>query len=97
MASDESGVPFLAFTLYDAEGQLIASSNGFERFPDGLTVHSEAGELVLHVPADSSAPVQYRLYSPNGHLLTCSDGLRTRVYGELRMEGVARGWTLAEA
>lgn len=93
MASDEDGVLLLAFHLYDASGQLVAESEGFEHFPDGLTVCCDAGEQLLHVPRDITASVQYRLYNSTGRLLTCSDGMRTKIYAQLRMAGVARGWT----
>ncbi len=93
VASDENGVLLLAFHLYDASGRLIAESAGFEHFPDGLTVCCDAGEQLLHVPRDLTAPIQYRLYNSNGLLLTWSDGVRTKIYPHLRMDGVARGWT----
>lgn len=93
VASDENGVLLLAFRLYDAAGRLIAESDGFKRFPDGLTVCCDAGEQLLHVPCDPTAPVQYRLYNSSGLLLTWSDGVRTKIYSHLRMDGVAHGWT----
>lgn len=93
MACDENGVLFLAYRLYDAAGRLIAESDGFEHCPDGLTVRCDGGEQLLHVPRDRAAPVRYRLYSSAGLLLTWSDGVRTKIYPNLRMDGVARGWT----
>ncbi|MDP3766977.1 MAG: hypothetical protein U1B78_02325 [Dehalococcoidia bacterium] len=93
VASDENGVLLLAFHLYDANGRLIAESDGFQQFPDGLTVRCDAGEQLLHVPRDLNAPVHYRLYSPDGLLLTWSNGVRTKIYPHLRMDGVAHGWT----
>lgn len=97
MASDENGVLLLAFHLYDSGGQLVAESDGFRHFPDGITICCEAGEELLHVPRDLTAPVHYRLYNSVGLLLTCSDGARTRICPPLRMDGVAHGWTPAES
>jgi hypothetical protein len=92
VASDENGVILLAFRLYDARGRLTAESSGFEQFPDGLTVKCKGGEQLLHVPRDPTAPVKYRLYNSSGRLLTWSDGARTKIYAQLRMDGVAHGW-----
>ena len=78
---------------YDSSGRLIASTDGFEQFPEGLTVSCESGEQLLDIPSDLSAPFRYRLYNSEGLLLTWSDGVRTKIYPHLRMEGVARGWT----
>jgi hypothetical protein len=75
----------VAFRLYDSKGTLVAESSGLEHFPDGLTVRSKSGELLLAVPRDSEKPVRYRLYNGQGSLLTSSDGGRTRIYGLLRM------------
>ena len=96
VGSDENGVVLLFFRLYDAGGQLIAESDGFEHFPDGLTVNCQKGEQLLHVPSDLTAPVQYRLYNSSGRLLTWSDGVRTKIYAQLRMDGVGRGWAPPE-
>ena len=98
MASDENGAEFLAYRLYDSQGGLAAESNGFLPFPRGLSITCKAGEELLHIPKDASKPMHYRLFGPGGNLLTWSDGQRTRIYGVLRMNGVAKGWTLpAEA
>ena len=94
MACDENGVLLLAYHLYDARGQLAAESDGFAKLPDGLTICCDGGEQLLHVPRELDAPLQYRLYNPSGLLLTWSDGSRTKIYPNLRMEGVARGWAL---
>ncbi|MEX0786947.1 MAG: hypothetical protein WD939_09940 [Dehalococcoidia bacterium] len=82
----------LSFRLYDSTGNLAASTDGFKQFPKGLSVSCEAGEQLLDVPRDLSKPFQYRLYNSEGRLLTWSDGVRTKIYPHLRMEGVARGW-----
>ena len=92
MASDESGRLLMAFRLYDAGGGLVVDSEGLGTYPDGLTVRSSTGEVLLDVPADSSVDVRYRLYNSNGALLTKSDGVRTMIYPLLRMEGVGRNW-----
>jgi len=92
VASDEDGLVFIAYHLYDASGSFVAESAGLGHFPDGLTVRCAAGELLLDIPVDSAADIQYRLYSRTGQLLTSSDGARTKIYPPLRMEGVARLW-----
>jgi hypothetical protein len=93
MASDENGLLLMAFRLYDSEGSLVVDSEGLSSYPDGLTVRCAKGELLLDVPADSSDDVRYCLYNRDGALLTKSDGVRTRIYPLLRMEGVGRNWT----
>lgn len=93
VASDENGAVHLCYHLYDGIGRLIAESQGFEQFPDGLTISCEKGEQLLHIPSDLTASVKYRLYNSGGRLLTWSDGARTKIYPQLRMEGVATGWT----
>jgi hypothetical protein len=92
VASDENGVVLLWFRLYDARGRLTAESRGYEHFPDGLTIKCKGGEQLLHVPRNPSTPVKYRLYNSAGRLLTWSDGARTKIYPQLRMDGVAHGW-----
>ena len=92
MASDENGLMFMAFRLYDAGGSLVVDSEGLEQYPDGLTVRCKSGEVLLDVPAKTSDDVRYRLYNSNGSLLTASDGVRTMIYPLLRMEGVGRNW-----
>lgn len=83
---DEEGRPFIYFRLYDSSGCLVAESGGLESFPDGLEIHSGNGELLLDVPAEPDAHIQYRLYNRNGELLTCSDGVSTKIRSLLRME-----------
>ena len=92
VASDEHGLLFMAYHLYDACGSLVAESAGLGHFPDGLTIRCGGGELLLDIPADSAGDVRYRLYNNTGRLLTTSDGARTMVYPPLRMEGVGRLW-----
>jgi len=83
---DEDGRPFIRFRLYDSSGRLAAESGGLDSFPSGLKVYSGDGELLLDVPAEPDAHIQYRLYNRNGVLLTCSDGVSTKIRALLRME-----------
>jgi hypothetical protein len=97
MASDGDGVEFIAYRLYDAQGTLTAESKGFKRLRRGLSISCKGGQQLLHIPARAEEPMQYCLYGPGGNLLTTSDGQRTRIFGVLRMNGVAKGWTLPVA
>lgn len=92
VASDENGLLFMAYHLYDADGCFVAESACLGHFPDGLTIRCGGGELLLDIPADSAGDVQYRFYNSTGRLLTSSDGARTMIYPPLRMEGVGRLW-----
>jgi hypothetical protein len=82
----EDGRPFVYFRLYDSSGCLAAESGGLESFPGGLKIHSGDGELLLDVPTEPDAHIQYCLYNRNGELLTCSDGACTKIRSLLRME-----------
>ena len=95
LASDVDGLHLMAFHLYDSAGSFVAESEGLACYPDGLTIHSSAGELLLGVPKNEEENIQYRLYNSCGDLLTRSDGVRTMVYRLLRMEGVQRDWAQA--
>jgi hypothetical protein len=97
MASDANGVKFIAYRLYDSQGTLAAESNGFKRLRRGLSIRCKGGEQLLHIPKVAGEPMQYCLYGPSGNLLTRSDGQRTRIFGVLRMNGAAKGWTLPMA
>lgn len=83
---DEDGCPLVRFRLYDSSGRLAAESGSFESFPSGLTIHSGDGELLLDIPAEPDSHMQYRLYNRNGELLTCSNGVSTKIRPLLRME-----------
>jgi hypothetical protein len=83
---DDDGRPFVHFRLYDSSGRLVAESGGVDSFPDGLKVHSGDGELLLDLPAESEAHIQYRLYNRKGELLTSSNGRSTKIRALLRME-----------
>jgi hypothetical protein len=83
---DDNGYPHLQFRLYDASGTRAAESEGPKSFPQGLRIYSADGELLLDVPADLDADLQYCLYNRQGRLLTCSDGATTKILPLLRME-----------
>ncbi len=91
VASDPDSVPLLGFRLYDAAGELAAESDGMHMFPDGLTVTSAKGELLLQSPANPMGALIYRLYNRRGDLLTYSDGTRTQIFGFLRIESTPKG------
>lgn len=84
---DENGYPHVFFHLYDCAGCLTAESQGTESFPDGLKVHAADGELLLNVPAEPNAHIQYCLYNQDGVLLTRSNGVSTKIQALLRMDG----------
>jgi hypothetical protein len=86
IAADSNGEARVAFRLFDCDGNLACDSNGFQTYPEGLRV--EVGEeLLLLIPNDPAGDIQYRLYNPEGRLLTASDGSRTQILGGLRIEG----------
>jgi hypothetical protein len=80
------GEALVSFRLYDCEGALVAQTEGFVSFPEGVTVTARNGEVLLQVAAPPQDLVTYRLYNRDGRLLTCSDGKRTQVYAFLHME-----------
>ncbi|MCH8850509.1 MAG: hypothetical protein IIC89_06765 [Chloroflexi bacterium] len=92
VASDADGGLFVAFHLYDQRGSFVAESTGFEEFKGALKVKCSHGEVLLDVPKDVDSNISYRLYNAEGSLLTWSDGERTKIYPNLRMDGVGRGW-----
>jgi len=92
VASDEDGRHLMAFHLYDSSGSFVAETEGLEHHPDGVTIQSSSGEVLLAVPENEKDSIQYRLYNRNGNLLTTSDGARTMIYQLLRMEGVGGNW-----
>jgi hypothetical protein len=87
VAADSSGEPRIAYRLYDADGNLVCDSEGFQTFPDGLCLEDSRGELLLLLPDSPLGNIHYRLYSPDGRLLGCSDGSRTQILSGLRIEG----------
>ena len=92
LASDVDGLHLVAFHLYDSGGSLVAECEGLESYPDGVSVHSSSGELLLAVPKNDDENIRYRLYSHDGELLTSSDGVRTMIYQRLNIEGGGRNW-----
>ncbi len=92
LASDADGLHLISFHLYDSGGSLVAESDDLKNYPDGLSVQSSSGEVLLSVPEDANENIQYRLYNHDGELLTSSDGVRTMIYQRLRMEGAGRNW-----
>jgi hypothetical protein len=87
IAADSNGEPRVAYRLFDCDGNLVQDSDGFHTYPEGLSLISTSQELLLHIPPDPSGDIQYRIYSPAGRLLTCSDGSRTQILNGLRIEG----------
>jgi hypothetical protein len=85
--ADEQGLPLIAFTLYDANGALVAEAPKLQPYPDGVSISSPDKEVLLEVHTDDDVSVMYRLYNHEGKLLTVSDGQRTQIFGYLRMEG----------
>jgi hypothetical protein len=80
-------VDLVSFRLYNRTGMLVADSGGSRRLGAGLEVSIGDGEQLLCVPASRDDDVRYRLYSSRGALLTWSDGLRTQIFGGVRVEG----------
>jgi len=87
IAVDDAGKPVVAFHLYDSDGNLVKESKELKSFPKGLSVHSKSDEVLLLLPNDPTGNVEYCLYDSTGHLLTCSDGKRTQIFGGLRVQG----------
>jgi hypothetical protein len=76
-----------SYRLYDRHGEVAAESDVPIGHPEGLTVCDTAGEQLLLLPGDRETPIQYCLYSREGALLTCSDGVRTQIFGGFHIEG----------
>jgi hypothetical protein len=85
--SDLNGVHMVSYHLYDRCGELVSDSDGPQAFPEGLEISTGEGEILLHLPSERSESISYRLYSPRGVLMTCSDGSRTQIFGSLRIDG----------
>ena len=84
---DADGCFLICFQLYDSSGCPAAeSSEGVPLFPDGVRIDSNDGELLLDLPAELDANIQYHLYNRSGELLTSSDGVSTRIGRCLRMD-----------
>ena len=83
---DQNGRASISFRLYDSNGCLVAESGGLRLFTNEIRIQAEDGELLLEVPAEPHGDIQYRFYSRSGKLITCSDGVTTRIHSSLRME-----------
>jgi hypothetical protein len=92
LASDVNGLHLVAFRLYDSGGSLAAEREALEHYPDGVSIHSSGGELLLSVPKNTDENIRYRLYGHDGELLTSSDGVRTIIHQRLSMEAGGRNW-----
>ena len=92
LASDADGIHLVAYRLYDSGGALVAEREDLEHYPNGVSIRSSAGELLLSVPKDAAENIQYRLYGHDGELLTSSDGARTMIYQRLHTESGGRNW-----
>jgi hypothetical protein len=84
---ESEDLDLISYKLFDCHGGLVADSRGAQRFPDGVRIADEDGELLLFVPMERDENVEYRLYNLKGELLTCSDGQHTQIYGGLRIDG----------
>ena len=89
--SDIKGNELITYRLYDSSGDLVSALDEPRSFPEGLDVTTGDSESLLHLPSDREDSVTYRLYSPKGFLMTCSDGCRTQIFGSLRIEGSKPG------
>jgi hypothetical protein len=89
--SDLKATDLVSYRLYDGNGNLVSDSNGPQTFPDGLDIFTDDRESLLHLPRDRGESITYRLYSPKGVLMTCSDGCRTQIFGSLRIDGSKPG------
>jgi hypothetical protein len=84
---DLNGVELISYRLYDGAGDLVADSEGPQPLPLGLDIHTSLGELLLHVPTEQGENITYQLYNSRGSLITRSDGVRTEIFGGLRIVG----------
>jgi hypothetical protein len=82
-----SGEILVTYRLYDCHGSLVQDSEGCRNFPIGTEVRSAEDEMLLHVPESLDGLVSYCLYNKFGALLTRSDGLRTQLFGGIRIVG----------
>lgn len=76
-----------SYRLYDRRGELAAETEEPKGHPGGLTICDAEGEQLLVIHEDPEKPIEYCLYSSQGALLTCSDGLRTQIFGGFHIEG----------
>lgn len=86
LTSDARGQVLWSYRLYDADATLVADCEDPKLLPEGLQVLTPGGELLLNVPSVADAAITYRLYNSRGFLTTASDGLKTQIFGFLRIE-----------
>ena len=84
---DLEGTELISYRLYDGTGALVADSEGPQPLPLGLDVRTSLGELLLHVPTEPEESITYQIYNSRGTLITRSDGVRTEIFGGLRVAG----------
>ena len=84
--ASSSGEILITFHLYDCHGALVQDAEACS-YPAGTEVRSEDDEVLLSVPADDEGLVSYCLYNQSGSLLTRSDGMRTQLFGGVRIIG----------
>jgi hypothetical protein len=87
--TDDSGANLVSFRLYDCRGEMVAESEGLQTFAGGKEIRDQQDELLLLIPSEPEACLEYRLYSSLGTLLTCSDGARTQLFGGIRVDGIS--------
>src|SRR5687768_5330593 len=85
--ASSSGEILVTFRLYDCHGALVQETDGCQSFPAGTEVRSDEDEMLLCVPEDREGLVSYCLYNQSGALLTRSDGMRTQLFGGVRIIG----------
>lgn len=88
VSANDRGETLIAYCLYDSNGTLVADSGGLQDFAEGDEVRGKDDELLLLIPNSLENHIEYRLYSHEGALLTCSDGIRTQLFGGIRVEGI---------
>jgi|SRR6476620_11142642 len=85
--ASSSGEILVSFHLYDCHGTLVQDSDGCQSFPAGTEIRADDDEVLLCVPGNDDGYVSYCLYNQSGALLTRSDGMRTQLFGGVRVVG----------
>ena len=85
--ASSSGEILVTFHLYDCHGVLVQDSDGCRSFPLGTEIRAGDDEVLLGLPDDDEGFVSYCLYNRVGALLTRSDGMRTQLFGGIRIVG----------
>lgn len=86
LISDARGQVSWSYRLYDADATLVADCEEPQLLPEGVSVLTPSGELLLNVPTVADEAISYRLYNSRGFLTTASDGQKTQIFGFLRIE-----------